>query len=423
MFIAVAVFAMGLLLGLDPLVAQAFGASRIDECHGGSIAGVWLAILASVPMMGVIYAINASLPLWGLPPGVLALTQPYLGVLELEPAAASAVHGVPALPAGDERGAADHVDAGRREYLNAVANWVLIFGHLGAPALGVARLRLRDGVGAHAAWRSRCWSIILRRERSTTPRLLETRSRSTYRALRRLVELGFPAARADGPGGRRIRRRRRRWRRASRLTSLAAHQIAIHVASLTFMVPFGVASAAAVRVGQAIGRRDPRGAVRAGWTAIAIGVGFMATAAAILLACPVAAHARLHNRCGRRRDRRRRCCSWPRSSSCSTGCRASRRARCAGSATRAPPCCGIWAATGASDCRSATSSVFAGATGCVGLWWGLSLGLVICGIGLLATWMRKARERGSGLQIRHARGLTPPASILRPDPGSGDSQT
>jgi MATE family multidrug resistance protein len=68
--------------------------------------------------------------------------------------------------------------------------------------------------------------------------------------------------------------------------SLAAHQIAITVASTTFMVPYGVASAAAVRVGQAVGRRDPDGVVRAGWMAILFGVGFMATAALALWLFP-----------------------------------------------------------------------------------------------------------------------------------------
>jgi MATE family multidrug resistance protein len=68
--------------------------------------------------------------------------------------------------------------------------------------------------------------------------------------------------------------------------SLAAHQIAITVASTTFMVPYGVASAAAVRVGQAVGRRDPDGVVRAGWMAIAIGVGFMGSAALALWIVP-----------------------------------------------------------------------------------------------------------------------------------------
>src|SRR4029078_8597644 len=81
LFIAAAVLAMGLLLGLDPLVAQSFGAGRIDECHHWLIAGVWLGLLESLPMMAAIYAINASLSVWGLPAGVLVLARPYLHVL------------------------------------------------------------------------------------------------------------------------------------------------------------------------------------------------------------------------------------------------------------------------------------------------------------------------------------------------------
>src|SRR3954471_16668300 len=70
LFIAAAVFAMGLLLGLDPLIAQSFGAGRIDECHHWLVAGVWLALLASIPVMAGVYLINASLVFWGLPPAV-----------------------------------------------------------------------------------------------------------------------------------------------------------------------------------------------------------------------------------------------------------------------------------------------------------------------------------------------------------------
>jgi MATE family multidrug resistance protein len=68
--------------------------------------------------------------------------------------------------------------------------------------------------------------------------------------------------------------------------SLAAHQIALNTASLTFMVPLGISSAAAVRVGQALGRRDPAAAARSGWTAMVLGVGFMSCAAAVMLAVP-----------------------------------------------------------------------------------------------------------------------------------------
>jgi len=75
---------------------------------------------------------------------------------------------------------------------------------------------------------------------------------------------------------------------AARLTStaLAAHQIAINVASVTYMVPLGISSAAAVRVGQAVGRGDRPAAAAAGWTALALGAGFMTLAAVVFVSVP-----------------------------------------------------------------------------------------------------------------------------------------
>src|SRR5260370_17225528 len=69
--------------------------------------------------------------------------------------------------------------------------------------------------------------------------------------------------------------------------SLAAHQIAINTASLTYMVPLGISSAAAVRVGQALGRGDIGAASRAGWTAMGLGAAFMAGAGVLMVAFPV----------------------------------------------------------------------------------------------------------------------------------------
>jgi MATE family multidrug resistance protein len=68
--------------------------------------------------------------------------------------------------------------------------------------------------------------------------------------------------------------------------SLAAHQIALNMAGFTFMVPLGLSSAAAVRVGYAVGRGDAEGAARAGWTALAVGLAFMSTAALAFLTIP-----------------------------------------------------------------------------------------------------------------------------------------
>ncbi|HYX00078.1 MAG TPA: MATE family efflux transporter, partial [Candidatus Elarobacter sp.] len=70
--------------------------------------------------------------------------------------------------------------------------------------------------------------------------------------------------------------------------SLAGHQIALNTVSFTYMVPLGISSAAAVRVGQAIGRRDPSGAASAGGSAIFFGAGFMTLAGIVLLLFPQA---------------------------------------------------------------------------------------------------------------------------------------
>ena len=68
--------------------------------------------------------------------------------------------------------------------------------------------------------------------------------------------------------------------------SLAAHSIAVNVISITFMVPLGISSAAAVRVGQAVGRKSPQGVAVSGWTALLLGAGFMGAAGLALAFVP-----------------------------------------------------------------------------------------------------------------------------------------
>jgi MATE family multidrug resistance protein len=75
---------------------------------------------------------------------------------------------------------------------------------------------------------------------------------------------------------------------ASRLdeVSLAAHVIAVNVVATTYMVPLGISSAAAVRVGQAFGAKNRNAATLRGWTALALGACFMGSAAVILATAP-----------------------------------------------------------------------------------------------------------------------------------------
>ena len=68
--------------------------------------------------------------------------------------------------------------------------------------------------------------------------------------------------------------------------AVAAHQIVLNIVGLIFMVPYGLGTAAAVRVGQAVGRRDPDGVRAAGWTALGLATGTMVCSAVLFTVAP-----------------------------------------------------------------------------------------------------------------------------------------
>jgi MATE family multidrug resistance protein len=168
--------------------------------------------------------------------------------------------------------------------VNVVANWILIFGNLGAPAMGA--------VGA--AWAtvfSSCYMAMFLigtawlHDREEDRGMLRIPLRLEAPRLKRLFGLGMPAALQ-------LLLEMGVFALATMLiarltaTALAAHQIAINAASVTYMVPLGISSAAAVRVGQALGREDRAGAATAGWTALALGTAFMTLAALTFVSVP-----------------------------------------------------------------------------------------------------------------------------------------
>jgi len=386
LFFAVGVFAMGVLLGLDPLVAQAFGARRLDECHRWLVDGVWLGICVAVPTVASIFAMRASLGAWGLPADVAALVRPYLGILawSLPPLllyvafrrylqAMNLVQPV-------------MIALLSANVVNLVGNWVFIFGHLGFPAMGVRGSAWATLV-ARVFMAAFLFVVILRHEAHVVPRLRDTPIGIDLARLRRLFALGIPAA---GQMVFEVGVFAAATALAGRVSAdaLAANQIALNLASFTFMVPYGIASAAAVRVGQAVGRRDPDGAMTAGWTAISIGLGFMAAAAAAFLLVPgalvraftsdravieigigllfVAAVFQLFDGV----------------QGVTTGA-----LRGLGDTHTAM----FWNLGGhwAVGLPLGYVLCFRRGYGVVGLWWGLSLGLIICGVALIVAWTRK----------------------------------
>jgi MATE family, multidrug efflux pump len=277
LFMALAIFGLGILLGLDTLVSQAYGAQRLDDCHRWLFHGTALAIALAVPLTIACFAVDAFLGVWGLDARVLPLTRQYFRVVLWS--------SLPLLLYAAFRRYLQALTLVRpvmialvsANVINAFANYFLIYGGLGIPPLGVAG----------AAWAtvlSRIYMAgfllitILIAERQFAIRLFEIPARLEMARCRRLVTLGFPAAMQAGLE---VGVFAAATTLAGRFApaQVAAHQIAMNMAAVSFMVPLGLASAAAVRVGHSVGRKDPAGTARSGWTAIIMGVGFMALAA------------------------------------------------------------------------------------------------------------------------------------------------
>jgi MATE family multidrug resistance protein len=385
LFFAIAVFAMGLLLGLDPLVAQAFGAGRIDECHRWLIDAVWLSAIITLPVLAVTAALDASLDSWGLPPGVLALTRPYLGIINWSLPPLLLYVAFRRYLQAMNKVTPVMVALVLANVVNGIVNWALIYGHLGLPAMGV-RGSAYSTLFARAFMAMWLLGAVIRHQARQSPRLRDTPFGFDRARVNRLFALGLPAA---GQSVLEAGVFAAATALAGRVSSeaLAAHQIALNMAAFTFMVPYGIASAAAVRVGQAVGRDDGRSASVAGWTAILIGVGFMSCAAAAFFLAPrpllslftndngvigigvtllfVAAVFQLFD-----------------------GLQAVTTGALRGVAdTRTPM---LWNLTGhwLFGQPLGYTLCFVLTRGVPGPWWGLSAGLMVCGVALLVTWGR-----------------------------------
>lgn len=284
MFVAAAFFGAGLFLGLDTLVSQAFGAGDLDDCHRTLANAIYLAAALTPPLVMVTWMSTPFLDVVGVQPEIIAQAVPYLETMLWSTFPLLLYFAFRRyLQAMNLVGPVTFALV-TANLVNVAANWILIFGHWGAPAMGV------EGSG-WATCLSRGYlalvllGYILYHEQRHKMGLVRAPWRPDVARLKRMLALGIPSAcqllaeigvfaAATGLIGRLDK------------ASLAAHQIALNVVSYTYMVPLGISSATAVRVGQAIGRRDGEGAARAGWTGLVLGAGFMSTCAILLWTVP-----------------------------------------------------------------------------------------------------------------------------------------
>ncbi len=267
------IVAMGLLFGLDAVAAQAHGARNRERLRDVLLHAAVLALLISVPLGALWLATDRMLGAFGQDAATVALAHRYVIVQ------------IPALPCFllfvalkqylQARGIvrpAMWVSFGANVF-NAFANWVLIFGHLGAPRLGAVGTGVATAITEVAMLGALLFAARhhrLHRERG--PVLDLTRLR--VKGMSEILALGAPVA---------VMLALEYWAFAvatlwaGRLGAieLAAHSIVLNLASISYMLPLGIGLGATTRVGNLIGAGEPRAAERAAWVAFLLGAATM----------------------------------------------------------------------------------------------------------------------------------------------------
>lgn len=261
---------IGLLLGIDRQVAVAHGAGRTEDIARAHAHGIGIALASSLPLVAVPHLAARNLDRLGVAPELIPASSSWLRTASwsLVPALVFLAVRQSLQALGDTRAATAILLVANA--VNLFFNSALIHGRYGFPALGVTGT-------AWATTVARCFTAValLAWSAKHGPDLSRMERRVHWPTLRELLRLGVPSAvQLVFEGG-----------VFSFVTllcsrfgadSAAAHQVVLQVASFTFMIPLGVGSAGSVRVGNALGREDLPAARRAGWSAVTLGVGFMA---------------------------------------------------------------------------------------------------------------------------------------------------
>ncbi|MCZ7660817.1 MAG: MATE family efflux transporter [Xanthobacteraceae bacterium] len=266
---------MGLVSAVAPLAAQAYGARDPRMVRRALRVGLWASVLLGVPLTALQLAGEELLIAVGQAPATAALASEYLTGL-----AWSIVPAWWFIALRNFMGAVNRPEPALWITLvaipaNAAIAYALIYGAFGLPRLemlgaGLATTLVNLGMCAACAW------IVVTRHPFRKYQAFGRIWRIDWALMRKLAVIGAPISAA-------FLLEYGLFAAAALLmgrigtTALAAHQIALQVAAVMFMVPFGISMAATVRVGHAVGRADPAATRRAGFTAVGLGAVFMAS--------------------------------------------------------------------------------------------------------------------------------------------------
>lgn len=274
LFIAVGVIGLGAMMGLDPLFAQALGAGDEKRARGLIWQGLWLSLLVTLVLAGPIALLPLILEPSGIEPAIARDARLFLWLRlpGLWPLLAFA--GLRAYLQAAHRLRALVIATVVANVANLLLDLVLVFGKLGLPALGAPGSGLSTSICTFLQFAILAWAV--RPGSPDRPRAVD---------FRKALSVGIPVGLQLGAevgvfalvgllAGRLGAR------------SLAAHQIAIALASFTFCAAVGVGQAGSVRVGWAVGARNTPAARRSGLVAFAGGAAIMSVSALLFWLIP-----------------------------------------------------------------------------------------------------------------------------------------
>ena len=286
LFVAFLIFGMGLVMAASPMMAKQLGMRRhsVRDVRRTVRQALWSATAITLPVWLILWYTEPILVAMGEEPSLSADAGRFAHTLQWAMLPALYYLVLRSFVAALERPGWSLVVGLGGVACNALVNYSLIFGHFGLPALGLTGAGIGTTTTNIFMFLAMA-GIVTWHARFRRYHLFGRFWRPDWERFRAVWRLGLPIA----------------VTLALEITvfnaavflmgligaeSVAAHAIALQCAALTFMVPLGLSQAVTVRVGLAFGRRDRDGIARAGWTAFALGVSFMALMAVIMLSFP-----------------------------------------------------------------------------------------------------------------------------------------
>jgi len=276
--------ATGVVMGISPLVAEAFGAGQKTRIQHLVRQGLWLSIMVALPMMIVMSQSNHWLLWVGQAEATVQLAYTYLNIIlwGLFPVVGFAALRATVSALSHARPVMTIMVTGTA--FNIAGNYVLGFGKLGFPQMGLAGLALASVI---AQWGMFIAMVlyVLKHPNLRAYRFFQELHRLRPRILWQLIWVGVPIGIFSGLEAA-FFMVIMFWVGTFGTIALAAHQVVLQTLTIVFMVPLGISFATTARVGQWLGRKDFQGVQRAAWVSIGLSTVFAGSISVMFLLFP-----------------------------------------------------------------------------------------------------------------------------------------